>query len=1426
MAVRDDRPAYYTTQNVNAAISVATDRVRDAPFWQLDGSGVVVGLWDVASARATHQEFQRPEGGSRIHLGNTPVLSTHSTHVAGTIGAQGIDPAARGMAPAVKITSFNWDSDAAQMAALTASRPNQPDGIYVSNHSYGYIGGWIYLSDTSATGHTGWHWTAHWAGAQSRDDWFGFYHTIAGQWDDVAYTKNYYLAFAAAGNDRTDNPPLGATVYYFDNIWHSIVYDPNTCAPGDGVAEGGYDTLCGPAVAKNIMTVGAVGDAVADGTRSIADANMASFSSWGPTDDGRIKPDIVTNGINLYSTNSSADDSYATYSGTSMASPTATGSAALLVQLYGQLFPGQSMRSSTLKGLILHAADDLGQPGPDYQFGWGLMNLRAAAELIQKQHDLSSLGDTVVEGHLTYNGLPTNNPEDTYRLDADDTEPIRVTLCWTDPAGARLVHDLDLRLIGPDGTTTYYPYVLDPAKPSAIAATGDNHVDNVEQVYIGVPPETGTYTIRVNYKGTLAKTEQYYSLISSMPLSSQFPPTAKDVKVCTLTDTEIIITLSATDDGLPTPPPKTTPGLAYSIASLPKHGSLRYPYSSAITQPTRLVNKGDTVAYTPDPGFKGEDSFSFYADDGGVAPSGGASNTATVTISVGDFTRVERQISTGADDGYIPLAGGAQDLNGKWLLFGPYRMAMRFQNISVPQGSRIVGARLKFARDDSRVTERFEGRLSAQATGSAGSFVPDGVYLGTLSKTESYVLWTWEARMACSSVEEGVYWYQSPDMSEIIREIINRSDWSSGNAMVILYEGKTDSSTGSLRAYSYNGGFPPHLSITYAPVSAEQPTAPAQPGVNPPTALDAWKYASANMAVPVNLEATDDGLPEPLSFAILSLPSHGSLCRPDGTPITQPKILAGHSSQVVYVPQAGFVGDDAFTFCADDGGAKPSGGASNTATVTLSVRHMVTREYQVIADDDDAYGADGDPVVFSDTLLVGQYDSAMRFRNVDVPRGSEIISSRLKLCPKTSTSAVAVKGLLYAEAADDVNDFSQPGLRLRDLPRTQESVPWLCLVANNWPQATFCSGPDMGGVLQEIVSQDDWSSGNALAVLYAGDSSTSLNLRFFGCSVPYSNQAAKLEVTYTLAPGVPWVGPPSHPPQAVYATLETAFNQPVTVTLVALDDGLPNPPGRLTYTIESLPGHGTLELPSRGPVTQGQPLPDFGNQVVYCPEPDFTGDDSFTFSADDGGTRQVGGRSNIATIKLTVKPSVIRTVTRTYQVSTREDDASATPGNSWNSVYETTLKVGVRLSGMRFKGVDVPAGAKVTKAVLKIRNSEMTLTYPVAGAIQGEAGGNPGDFSGSERSLNGLPRTTASVAGPWQAGYYLRAWADSPDISPVIQQIIDRPDWSSGNAIVIIFSSEELCLQNVEFMAYDYYDGGDSRYPPTLEITYTPPEGH
>lgn len=491
-------PIYNITTNVNAAISTGASLIRNTAPYSLNGSGFRAGVWDEGSVRTTHQEFP-----GRAFSLDGAAAADHSTHCGGTIGAAGTAAAALGMAPSVRLDSYDWNSDTAEMAAAAATTAVHTGKVTISNHSYGFI--------------SGWYGTDYYGNYPEREDAkFGQYGSDANEWDSICVSAPYYLPFKAAGNDRSDGAPAaGSTFRYLSGgNWVSKTYSASTDPYSDGWDNGGFDTMDTVGSAKNIMTIGAANDAVSGGVRSVANGTMSSFSGWGPTDDGRIKPDLVANGVNLYSSVATGDTAYATYSGTSMATPNAVGSALLLQQLYAASFPGAIMRASTLKALLLHTADDTGNPGPDYVYGWGYMNVKKAADHILSHRDAPTAQ------FITAAQLDTAGPVDTYTFVWDGAAPIRATLCWTDPAGAAkttldnrtrvLVNDLDLRIT--KSGTTYFPYVLDVNNPATNATAGDNITDNVEQVLIAAPT-AGTYTLTVAHKGTLSGGAQTYSLI-------------------------------------------------------------------------------------------------------------------------------------------------------------------------------------------------------------------------------------------------------------------------------------------------------------------------------------------------------------------------------------------------------------------------------------------------------------------------------------------------------------------------------------------------------------------------------------------------------------------------------------------------------------------------------------------------------------------------------------------------------------------------------------------------------------------------------------------------------------------------------------------------------------------------------------------------
>ncbi|MCB2153399.1 S8 family serine peptidase [bacterium] len=519
------RPLYVQTLNTNAAISTGADLLQQAPY-NLEGTGTISGVWDGGTALPTHQEFNQTSS-TRIIIGDDTPISAHATAVAGTMISAGVDAGSLGMAPMAFAECYDYLNDYAEMAPrLAASPADMAADLPITNHSYGLLHGW---ENGSYSGSSGW----HWFGANFKEDgtgdredaYFGRYGEDANIVDDLAYSAPYWLMFKACGNDRDDHytgPTDGTGMFFFYDYvaddWVETTYTLATAPFADGYEAGGFDTMIDNANAKNIIAVGSVGDAVTGGLRDPGVAAMAAYSGWGPADDGRVKPDIVANGQQLRTPISSSDTAYASSaSGTSFSCPNAAGTAILLLDQASQKLGGAAIRASTIKALMLGTATDMGRPGPDYEYGWGLPDGVRAADVVTSQ-STNPGGFHLVEGVLD-----TTNGTDSFHLVWDGSNDLVVTICWTDPPSSplplvvdsrtpALVNDLDLRVVGPGGT--FFPFILDPDNPTDNATTGDNVVDTIEQVIVPSGTTAGTYTVTVSHKSTLTNGEQWYSLIA------------------------------------------------------------------------------------------------------------------------------------------------------------------------------------------------------------------------------------------------------------------------------------------------------------------------------------------------------------------------------------------------------------------------------------------------------------------------------------------------------------------------------------------------------------------------------------------------------------------------------------------------------------------------------------------------------------------------------------------------------------------------------------------------------------------------------------------------------------------------------------------------------------------------------------------------
>lgn len=457
-----------TTRNLDSLDASNADEVTPGGVTGLDLTGldIVLGVFDGGPIRTSHTDF----AGRVVYVDPAGAFDSHATHVTGTVAGSGIGLSdARGFAPSSRVLGWTFEGrDTTDLLEQVAPR------LLASNHSYGYD--------------LGWDRNGRWVG----DSGFGVY-----------------------GQDarRAD-----LAIYQYDIIW--VKAAGNDAGQGSGSATGGrpadcstgFDCLSSDGTAKNMILVAATRDLTRDPARA-GDASPTAFSSRGPTDDGRVKPDIAANGDSLLSVGSSGDSDYVRLSGTSMAAPSVTGGIALIAEHMRNVL-GRDPGAAEIRGLLAHTALRNDAEGrPNGALGWGLMDVRAAVDLV------SASVDTPRIVHGVYDGSPLS-----FTLRPEDARDVELTLVWLDPAGVvntggrddttpALVNDLDLR--AQTGGATFYPWRL-IAEDRAAPARNDapNRVDNLERIVIPAAQVGTTVAVTLDHAGSL-RIDQPFVLIAS-----------------------------------------------------------------------------------------------------------------------------------------------------------------------------------------------------------------------------------------------------------------------------------------------------------------------------------------------------------------------------------------------------------------------------------------------------------------------------------------------------------------------------------------------------------------------------------------------------------------------------------------------------------------------------------------------------------------------------------------------------------------------------------------------------------------------------------------------------------------------------------------------------------------------------------------------
>lgn len=930
--------------------------VANAPPYNLSGAGVTALIYDGGTVRVTHQDLA---GHAANGAGDTSAVSDHSTHVSGTVGGNGTaNINNRGMAPMTNLICYGFQQPGGLMQGFlyTDAGDLQADyaaailnsGADVSNNSIG--------TNTSSNGYP--------------CDWEGNYGLTSRLIDEIA---------------RGDNVATGSQPFRI--VWaNGNERQVSTCLGVEGW-QSPFHSTAPPACAKNHLAIGALNENPATGT--------ASFTSYGPSDDGRMKPDFSAPGVSVLSCSSSSDTAYATKSGTSMASPTVCGISSLILQDFRVQYPSlPDFRNSTLKTWLAHTAQDQvftdDDRGPDYRYGYGLVNAQRAVDLMRSTNWLTgslSQGQT----YQFFVSVPGGSTE------------LKVTLAWDDvPAAAQpvgtIVNDLDIRVFDA-GNQQYFPWTLNTLNsqnPDAPPVrTQADHVNNIEQVVVD-NPTPGVY--RVEILGfNVPQGPQSFSCAATPQLinctSAGIIGLSASRYNCTSTvGVQVVDCDLNTDDG-------TVQTVTVNVASTSDIAGISVlltetdPVSSTFVGQIMLGNgvfgdlevaHGDTITATyndADTGGGQPATVTSNATVDCVAPQITSVSVSNVTPTRADVTIVTNEPATanvryGTSCGNLNQQAGTTSLqtsrtitlslNDQPTYFFAVDVADAAGNaatdnnggscysfsqpvLTLPFSDDFNGTAIDFNRWAIVVGTTVDGvGLAEPSAPNSARFNGAGGVSGTPDEIQSQLI-----DLSPFGVARLTYWFQcrgggeSPDANE---DLV--FSYKNAAGQWIEVQRHLGSTTPDMTTYQQvQIDLPPaamHAAFRLRIQAYGTSTGTANNDdwfvddlsltvAEAPTAFNVTAFTSDTAPVDIELNAADP-TNQPLTYRVLSLPGTGSLSDPNGGAITTvPYTLLASGDTVRYSPVTGFGGAVQFTYNATDGQFD-----SNTATVTVNVEPILS----------------------------------------------------------------------------------------------------------------------------------------------------------------------------------------------------------------------------------------------------------------------------------------------------------------------------------------------------------------------------------------------------------------------------------------------------------------------------------------------------
>ena len=690
------------------------------------------------------------------------------------------------------------------------------------------------------------------------------------------------------------------------------------------------------------------------------------------------------------------------------------------------------------------------------------------------------------------------------------------------------------------------------------------------------------------------------------------------------------------------------------------------------------------------------------------------SNAALLQVETGSVTS---QVSASADDAEEPSRGGLTDLNSSDLELGTdvnsQWVGMRFNNITVPLGATILSAYVEFEVDETG-SDSTSVTIQGQAIDNAPAFANVNNDLTSRARTVAQISWNDIPPWTVTSAK-----WQTPDLSPIIQETVNRPGWASGNSIAILISG-----SGRRTAEAYDGEIPaaPKLVIQYAIGDTPTPDPNATATFTP--------TASSTSTASSTPTATATASPSPTATR-------------SQTPGPSPTSAPG--------------GNIRFAIIGDFGDA-------GTAERDVANRVKSWNPEFVITTGDNTYSSSIDQ-------NIGQYYHEFIY-------------------PYTGS---------YGAGATTNRFFPSIGNHDWDESNGQIYFNYFVLPGNE-RYYDFVRGPVHFFVIDSDTREPDGTSSSSSQALWLqsalASSSSPWNVVYFH-HPPYSSSSAS---SYMRWPFQAWgadivIAGHRHNYERIMlsgfpyivnglggSTSIHSFGSPVTGSVVRYNNDfgamLTNASSsQMSFQFITRTG-AVIDSFSLGTTVPGSP--------TWTPTATATRTPTRTPTAGPSPTPTM-------TVTRTPTPAPGTQIVITSQVVSSSDDAEEAVSSGSMSLTSSDLELGAdgsvtQLVGMRFNNISIPRNAIILNAYVEFEVDE-TGSTATSVTIQGQATDNAATFTTTARNITNRARTTAQVA--WNnipAWTVLDAKWQTPNLSSIIQEIVNRPAWASGNSMVIIIS--------------------------------------